>query len=123
MTNLALIYVRSVRDDPPSGVEAQERACRELTDVQASDEIVVYSDREVSALDYEQRTGWRALCNRLNETSADDVVVLAMRDQSRAARGHSGIAEFLTLLEGKPWVRVVFSDAEVDPGGTPRTPR
>src|SRR5258708_40268796 len=101
MSSPALIYIRQSRHkdyERTASPEIQEQACRELLAVQSCDEVIPYTDLDVSGGRLKRRARWLALRERLDSSTRGDRIVLALYDQSRAFRNTADALELYALL-------------------------
>jgi DNA invertase Pin-like site-specific DNA recombinase len=114
---LGLIYLRQSRYkkyERTVSPEVQEQETRQLPEIRACNEIVVYKDLDLSGGSAKRRKDWLALRARLETVGRDDSVVLALYDQSRSFRNTSEALELYALLEQRPWIDVVFVHGKFD---------
>jgi DNA invertase Pin-like site-specific DNA recombinase len=117
MNATALIYIRQSRHkdyERTASPEVQEQACRELPAVQSCDEIISYTDLDVSGGRLQRRARWQALRERLDASTRGERLVLALYDQSRAFRNTADALELYALLERKPWIDVALVHGRFD---------
>ena len=117
MSGTALIYIRQSRNkdyERTASPEVQEQACRELDAVKACQQVIVFTDLDVSGGKTKRRQQWLALRDRLETSTKDDGIVLALYDQSRAFRNTADALELYVLLESKPWIDVAFVHGRFD---------
>jgi DNA invertase Pin-like site-specific DNA recombinase len=115
----ALIYIRQSRhkaDQNTVSPEVQEQTCRALLEVQACDEVIVYSDLDISGgLPPEKRPGFMALYDRVRANDKTrEPLVTATYSQSRVSRNNADSADFYAFIENRTWVDLVMVDGRFD---------
>jgi DNA invertase Pin-like site-specific DNA recombinase len=114
---LGLIYIRQSRHkkyERTVSPEVQEQECRELPEIRACSDVIVYRDLDLSGASVKRRKDWLALRARLESIRKDERVVLALYDQSRSFRNTAEALELYALLEAMPWIDVVFVHGTFD---------
>jgi Resolvase, N terminal domain len=114
---LGLIYIRQSRHkkyERTVSPEVQEQECRELPEIQACSDVIVYKDLDLSGGSIKRRKAWLTLRARLESIRKDERVVLALYDQSRSFRNTAEALELYALLEQMPWIDVVFVHGTFD---------
>lgn len=111
MTTAIYTRISDVKGRPGVGVERQENLCLELADKRGWNDVVVFSDDDISAWSGKSRPGWDAM---LDAIRAGQVSALVAYEPSRLYRRVHDLLPLITLTEDHGLEIATVMGGEVD---------